>query len=55
MEMVSIQTIEGVPCYLTFSLPSFLIGTLYERCVNSTEWLRNFRINMICDFKKPLA
>ena len=38
---------ECSPNYLTFSLPSFLLGVLYERIVNSSDILGFLRVNML--------
>jgi SAM-dependent methyltransferase len=45
-------TIEVQPNYLVFSVPTFLLGTLYERVVNATDWLSAFRVNIIGAFRK---
>jgi SAM-dependent methyltransferase len=48
----SFRLIEVEPHYLKFSTPTFLLGALYERLVNSVDWLASFRVNIICAFRK---
>lgn len=43
---------ECCPNYLTFSVPSFLLGVAYERLVNATQLLAGFRINILGKFAK---
>jgi SAM-dependent methyltransferase len=38
--------------YLAFSLPTYLVGVLYERVVNSTPLLEDFRQMIVGDFVK---
>jgi SAM-dependent methyltransferase len=47
--------VECRPNYLLFSWPTFLLGVLYERLVNSTEFFRHFRVNLIATLRKPVA
>ena len=53
-EIVSLQCVEAVPSYLTFSVPTFLLGALYERIVNASEHLAGLRVNILCAFRKPV-
>jgi SAM-dependent methyltransferase len=46
-EVVYVECIEGRPEYLRFSFPTYVIGWIYERVVNSTQRLEPFRIVMI--------
>jgi len=48
----SLRLIEVEPHYLKFWTPAFLLGALYERLVNSVDWLAAFRVNIICAFRK---
>ena len=43
---------ECCPNYLTFSLPSFLLGALYERLVNRFDVFKVLRVNIIGEFVK---
>ena len=49
-----IRHIEGRPEYLRFSVPSYLLGTCYERLVNSTRLLSSFRAVLIAVMRKPM-
>ena len=48
-----VERIEGRPEYLRISWPTYLVGVLYERIVNSTELLAPFRILLIAKLRKP--
>ena len=50
-----IDLIECRPEYLRFTAPTYLIGTAYERLVNATELLRQFRVLMIAQLSKPVG
>lgn len=50
----SIERIEGRPEYLRMIWPTYLLGTLYERLVNSTESLQPFRILLVGTLRKSL-
>ena len=52
-EIKRVELIEGRPEYLRFSVLTYLIGICYERLVNSTRALRNFRILLIAELQKP--
>ncbi len=47
-----IEHIEGRPEYLRMTWPTYLVGTLYERIVNSTSFLAPFRILLVCALRK---
>ena len=51
-EIKFIHFIEGRPEYLRFSIPSYLLGLLYERLVNSSKIWANFRILTIACLQK---
>jgi SAM-dependent methyltransferase len=53
LEQVEIEMVECRPNYLAFSLPTFLVGALYERLVNGIPWLQGWRVNLICTARKP--
>ena len=53
-EVCEIQLIEGRPEYLRMSAPSYLLGWLYERLVNSSKAFARFRILLVCTLKKPI-
>jgi SAM-dependent methyltransferase len=48
-----LQMIEVQPNYLKFSAPSFLLGAMYERLVNSAEWLSWARVNILGVVRRP--
>lgn len=54
-ETVRLDTVETSPNYLTFCLPAFLAGALYERLVNRSQSLADLRVNLLCVFRKPGA
>lgn len=54
MALVSCEMIEGRPEYLRRWWSTYLIGTLYERLVNSTRLLEPFRCVLIAEFQKPV-
>jgi SAM-dependent methyltransferase len=47
-----LETIEVQPNYLTFSLPTYLAGVVYERTVNSSGVFAALRVNIIGAFRK---
>lgn len=51
-ERVSIEMVECRPNYLAISLPTFLLGVLYERVVNAIDFLKILRVNIICSAQK---
>lgn len=55
LEVEDIRLIEGRPEYLRMTWPTYLTGTLYEKIVNSTEILRNFRVIIIAVLRKVSA
>jgi SAM-dependent methyltransferase len=50
-EVLQLSMVESQPNYLTFCTPAFLVGAVYERLVNSTEWLSPFRVNIVGVFQ----
>lgn len=50
-----IYFIEGRPEYLRFSIPTYLLGLLYERLVNSSKIFSGFRILTIACLQKQGA
>ena len=48
-----VERIEGRPEYLRMSWPTYLLGMLYERFVNSTRLLEPFRILLVGTLRKP--
>lgn len=48
----AIERIEGRPEYLRTTWPTYLLGALYERLVNSTERLAMFRILLVVELHK---
>jgi SAM-dependent methyltransferase len=52
LEEQSVDMIETRPNYLMWSAPSFLLGALYERFVNSTNALKQLRVNILAIFRK---
>jgi SAM-dependent methyltransferase len=49
-----IERIEGRPEYLRMTWPTYLIGALYERIVNSTSLLAPFRILLVGTLRKAI-
>jgi len=49
----SISFAEGRPEYLRFSAPTYFMGAVYERTVNSTPHLSAFRIVLLIELRKP--
>ena len=50
----SLMLCEGRPEYLRFAAPTYLLGLLYERLVNSTRALAPFRVLIVAALYKPL-
>ncbi len=46
------QLIEVRPNYLTFSVPTFLLGAAYERLVNGVNALASLRVNLVVAYRK---
>jgi SAM-dependent methyltransferase len=55
MECIAMSLIEGRPEYLRFNPVAYLFGLIYERIVNSTPFMRSFRILLIAVLRKPGA
>lgn len=53
LELESLERIEVAPTYLSFSLPSYLLGVAWERAVNSTGLLAGLRVNLIATLRRP--
>lgn len=53
LKIGKIKFFEGRPEYLRFSLPTYLLGWLYERIVNKFKALKKFRILMMGVLEKP--
>ncbi len=51
-EVESIEMIEGRPEYLRVSWPTYLLGTVYEKIVNSTDTLCSFRVVLLVYLRK---
>lgn len=52
LSIESIDLIEGRPEYLRGIWPAYLIGILYERAVNSLDFLKSLRVILIGCFRK---
>lgn len=50
-----VRSVEVQPNYLTFSVPSFLVGAAYERVVNSSPRFESLRVNWVAAFRKAPA
>ncbi|MCK5344163.1 MAG: hypothetical protein KAR20_12205, partial [Candidatus Heimdallarchaeota archaeon] len=48
----SIEMIEGRPEYLRISWPTYIIGIIYEKIVNSTDILSFFRVILLVCLRK---
>ena len=48
----SLERIEVAPTYLSFSLPSYLLGVAWERAVNASGLLAGLRVNLIATLRK---
>jgi ubiquinone/menaquinone biosynthesis C-methylase UbiE len=53
LELKEIRMVEKEPYYLSFALPTFLLGAAYERLVNRFEGLAGLRSNIFGYFTKP--
>ncbi len=53
LKLVEIHMLETRPNYMLFSVPTFLLGMLYERVVNGISWLAGLRVNILAVFEKP--
>ncbi len=52
LHMERLTMAEGVPKYLGFSPPTFLLGVAYERLVNSWSGFAPFRDSIVASFRK---
>ena len=50
----TIKLIEGRPEYLRLMAPTYVLGLLYERLVNSLGFLSRFRVLLIAVLEKPV-
>lgn len=50
---VRTELVESRPEYLRLTAFTYLIGLLYERLVNSTEWLAPARILLVATLRRP--
>lgn len=48
----AIDLLEGRPEYLRITPPTYLVGWMYERLVNSVPWLAIFRVVILAEFRK---
>lgn len=51
-ELIGVELIEGRPEYLRLTFLTYLLGLIYERVVNSSDWLRRWRILLIAELRK---
>ena len=49
-----IELIEGRPEYLRIAWPTYMLGLLYEKIVNSSELFSNLRSVLIARMRKPI-
>ena len=54
-EVARIELIEGRPEYLRITLPTYLLGWVYERIVNALPGFERFRILLIAELRKPVG
>lgn len=52
-QIKSTELIEGRPEYLRMSAITYIFGWLYEKLVNSTDFLDMFRVLLVIEMKKP--
>jgi SAM-dependent methyltransferase len=55
LRIVDVQLWEGRPEYLRISVPTYLLGAIYERLVNATPRLARLRAVLAVTLQKPLA
>lgn len=53
LHLERLELIEGRPEYLRISVPSYLVGLVYERLVNALPLLARFRVLIIATLVKP--
>jgi SAM-dependent methyltransferase len=51
-DVISIDRVEGRPEYLRMTAPTYFLGMLYERVVNSIEGLAPFRVLLVGTMRK---
>lgn len=54
-EVSSIDVVEGRPEYLRILAPAYLMGAVYERCVNSSDSFEDLRCVLYIHLTKPKA
>lgn len=54
LSVESVELIEGRPEYLRMTWPTYLVGAIYERIVNSTTLLAPFRILLVGTLRKNI-
>lgn len=52
LQVKTVLTKEVRPNYLTWSLPAFLCGVVYERLVNRFDFLRPLRVSLVAVFER---
>jgi len=55
LEVRRIELFEGRPEYLRISALTYVLGWMYERCVNLAPWLASVRCVMVFELERPLA
>jgi len=53
LEISNINLVEGRPEYMRICAPTYLMGWIYERCVNLIPGGSRFRVIMIATMQKP--
>lgn len=53
LNVINVELIEGRPEYLRMTAPSYIVGWLYERLVNSLSFFSGFRILLVIEVQKP--
>ncbi len=53
LDVILIERIEKRPEYTRFSAPTYIVGAVYERLVNSTSLLERFRVLVVGKLRKP--
>jgi SAM-dependent methyltransferase len=51
--LAGVEQVEGRPEYLRLCTPTYLLGWLYERVVNSSRIFAGLRVLLIAEFHKP--
>lgn len=53
LKMIDYRLLESRPEYMRISPPTYILGILYERFVNSTDMFRQFRVLFMGEAQKP--